>query len=219
MRGKQGVDAAPGEARVAFATACAGGNAGACFQAARMRLTDFRGAQPPSAPPAPGAPAAAPAPLPPAAQAALDDVVGYASKGCATGSSTDRGNCCFMLAQLRMGPLPLPRSGGHALPRAGALGEGGSGVDAAGDDTPPGRMSARALLERACDAEHPASCGVLSTLLRDGSERLGIAPDAAAAAALARRGLRLSGLSERQADWQLRLFELQRAAAGARPGV
>jgi TPR repeat protein len=108
---------------------------------------------------------------------------------------------------------------GTAGPAAGAAARASVPWDpssASDDEEPIVGTSAVDLLSRAClYGEHSKACFSLHKLYRMGSPRLGVTADTASADRFAMRGLMLGGLSERQAEKQVRVLADKMAASAS----
>jgi hypothetical protein len=184
----------------ALSLGCEEGNADACADAARLHLRRARGAP------------AAPEPLAAPLRADMLAAAALLQRGCSAGAGVSHGKCCGLLAAMHLGtrgnelfaspePAPAPALAPPLLPPARAL-------------APPALL---ALLERACgEGEEAAACARLAAVYRPlpagagaagaapsaGARFFGVAPDAARARELERRGLVWAGLSEAQAERQ-----------------
>lgn len=229
--------ASPDEATKAYSLGCEGGNSDACQQAGRLLLKDVVTKLPKPAPlerPAAVADGSeqkassssvatsvlAAAPLDRDSQRTLQRAAGYLAKGCFGGVSASHGNNCFLLATMHMDSrlglgLNLTTEEAKAAV-AKSSGEAPLPWETMPDDivnTTPAQ-----LLARACDSENVKACNTLSKLYRAGNARFGVAQDAAKADSYAMRGLMLGGMSERQAERQMKLLA-EKAAAAAGGGA
>lgn len=183
--------------------ACDGGNADACAQVGRLLLKDVLRDIPKTALPANAtdpATIAAETGLSKQAREALVKSTTYLSRGCAGGSSGSNGNCCYLLATIRMDRrISDARSTSGAAPLSP-------------------EQDPVSLLERACEAENVKACNTLSLMFRSGSTRFGVPQDSAQSAAFAKRGLMLGGMSETQAERNLKHIaeQVQSGAKGLR---
>ena len=215
--GRGGVPISIPAAVDAFRLACDGGVADACGEGGRLLLRHYahtmgigggggRARGEAAAPP----PTPTPAPVP--AAGAAEDYSEVARSVAASG----------LTPVMALAPADELREV-HRLYRVGCDADAGSasakvcGQLAAlalsesfalpGDDP----AAAVALLRRACDGEHVASCFTLAKLLRAGWRRGGVAPDPAAAAAAEEKGFAWSGMAASQVS---RLQARRAPAAG-----